>query len=119
MIFLLEPTLTTIVRTVLGTQNRNDMKYCRIAHDFRAINDRIQLDPETVDSVSDMLAWMGEAPTGLFFKTDVDRGFFQIVCANNSESINSTLFELFCKVYVSTRMLLGRRMGLPRLSGML
>lgn len=66
----------TIVRTAIGTQDRNDPRYCRVAHDFRAINDRIQLDPEPVDSVPDMLAWMEEEPTGLFFKTDADRGFY-------------------------------------------
>ena len=101
----------TIVRTAFSDlgQDRNDPRYCRIAHDFRAINDRIQLDPEPVDSVPDMLAWMGVSPTGLFFKTYADRGFYQIVCANDDgdESINSTCFELFHRLWVSTRMLFG------------
>ena len=101
----------TIVRT--GLTDRNDPKYCRVAHDFRAMNSRIQLDPEPVDSVPDMLAWMGVGPTGLFFKTDADRGFYQIVCAadDNGESINSTCFELFHRLWVSTRMLFGQKNG--------
>ena len=103
----------TIVRTAVSAlgQDRNDPKYCRIAHDFRAMNDKIQLDPEPVDSVPDMLAWMGDAPTGLFFKTDADRGFYQIVCADDSDSIDSTCFELFHKLWVSTRMLFGQKNG--------
>ena len=99
----------TIVRT--GVQDKNDPKHCRVAHDFRAINSRIQLDPEPVDSVPDMLAWMGRAPTGLFFKTDTDRGFYQIVCADDEESVNSTCFELFHRLWVSRRMLFGQKNG--------
>lgn len=84
----------TIVRT--GTEeNRHNLSNCRIAHDLRAINDKIQADPEPVDSVVDMLAWMGDTPTGIFFKTDADRGFYQIACAEDEESINSTCFKLF------------------------
>ena len=83
-----------------------------MAHDFRAINNRIQLDPEPVDSVPDMVAWMGNVPTGLFFKTDADRGFYQIVCADDDESVNSTCFELFHRLWVSRRMLFGQKNGL-------
>ena len=108
-------TQLTIVRTAVVAlgQDRNDPKYCRIAYDFRAINDRVQLDPEPVDSVPDMLAWMGVGPTGLFFKIDADRGFYQIVCAadDGGESINSTCFELFHRLWVSTRLLFGQKNG--------
>ena len=99
----------TIVHT--NVQDRNNPKFCRVAHDFRAMNDHIQLDPEPVDSVPDMLAWMGNTPTGLFFKTDADRGFYQIVCADDTESINSTCFELFHRLWVSTRILFGQKNG--------
>lgn len=102
----------TIVRTG-SNENRHDPRYCRIAHDFRTINDKIQADPEPVDSVVDMLAWMGDSPTGLFFTTDADRGFYQIVCASDDdgESINSTCFELFHQLWVSSRILFGQKNG--------
>ena len=102
-------TQLTIVRTAKVATDRNDPKFCRIAHDFRVLNDKIQLDPEPVDSVVDMLAWMGDSPTGLFFKTDADRGFYQIVC--DPDSINSTCFELFHRLWVSSRMLFGQKNG--------
>ena len=79
------------------------------------MNDRIQLDPKPVDSVPDMLAWMGNSPTGLFFKTDADRGFYQVVCETRDgdcgESINSTCFELFHRLWVSGRMIFGQKNG--------
>ena len=80
-------TQLTIVRTAKDPKDKNNPQYCRIAYDFRLLNDRIQLDPEPVDSVIDMLAWIGDSPTGLFSKTDADRGFYQIACADR-ESIN-------------------------------
>ena len=46
----------TIVRTAVNAQDQNDPIYCQVAHDFRFMNDRIQMDPEPVDSVPDMLA---------------------------------------------------------------
>lgn len=109
----------TIVRTATSAQDRNGPNYCRVANVFRAMNDRIQLDPEPVDSVPDMLAWMGNGPIGVFFKTDADRGFYQIVCdahdggANGEygESIKSTCFELFHGLWVSTRILFGQKNG--------
>ena len=58
-----------------------------------------------------MLACMGDAPTGLFFKTDADRGFYQIVCATDDASIHSTYFELFHQLWVSSRMLFGQKNG--------
>ena len=105
----IDRTQLTIVRTAKEAKNRNDPQFCRIAHHFRAINDRIQLDPEPVDSVVDMLAWMGDTPTGLFFKTDADRGFYQIVCTE--DSVPSTCFELFHRLWVSSRMLFGQKNG--------
>ena len=103
-------TQLTIVRTAPTAKDRHDPRYCRIAHDFRVLNDKIQADPEPVDSVVDMLAWIGDSSTGLFFKTDADRGFYQIVCAD-SESVNSTCFELFHQLWVSSRMLFGQKNG--------
>ena len=58
-----------------------------------------------------MLAWMGNALTGLFFKTDADRGFYQIVCADDDESVNSTCFKLFHRLWVSRRMLFDQKNG--------
>lgn len=104
-------TQVTIVRTAKEAPDRHDPQFCRIAHDFRVLNDKIQLDPEPVDSVVDMLAWMGDTPTGWFFKTDADRGFYQIVCSQDAESINSTCFELFHCLWVSSRMLFGQKNG--------
>ena len=103
----------TIVRTAKDSKDRNNPKYCRIAHDFRALNDKIQADPEPVDSVADMMAWMSMDPTGLFFKTDVDRWFYQIMCADDDggEAINSTCFELFRRLWVSSIMLFGQKNG--------
>ena len=69
------------------------------------------MDPELFDSVPDMLAWMRNTPTRLFFKTDADRGFHQIVCATDSESINTTCFEMFHRVWVSSCMLFGQKNG--------
>lgn len=62
---------------------------------------------------------MGSGATGLFFKTDTDRGFNQIVCDTSDggpngeygESINSTWFELFHGPWVSIRMLFGQKNG--------
>ena len=54
---------------------------------------------------------MSELPTGIFFKTDADRGFYQIICAQDEESINSTCFELFYRLCVSSRMLFGQKNG--------
>ena len=105
----MDRTQLTIVRTAKVATDRNDPKFCRVAHDFRVLNDKIQLDPEPVDSVVDMLAWMGDPPTGLFFKTDADRGFYQIVC--DPDAINSTCFELFHRLWVSSRMLFGQKNG--------
>ena len=34
-------TYLTIVRTVKDPRDRNNPKYCRIVHDFRALNDKI------------------------------------------------------------------------------
>ena len=51
-----DQTQVTIVRTAKTPTDRNNPSYCRIAHDFRLLNDRIQLDSEPVDSVVDMLA---------------------------------------------------------------
>ena len=105
-------TQLTIVRTAPTAKDRHDPRYCRIVHDFRVLNDKIQADPEPVDSVVDMIAWMGDSPTGLFFKTDADRGFYQIVCATDTtESVNSTCFELFHRLWVSSRMLFGQKNG--------
>ena len=106
-------TQLTIVHTAKDPKDGNNIKYCRIAHDFRALNDKIQADPEPVDSVADMITWMSMDPTGLFFKTDADRGFYQIVCADDDggEAINSTCFELFRRLGVSLRMLFGQKNG--------
>ena len=66
-----------------------------------------------MDSVVDMLAWMCDTPTGLFFKTDADRRFYQIICTSDDdgESINSTCFELFHQLWVSSRMLFSQKNG--------
>lgn len=54
--------------------------------------------------------WLG-GRSGLFFKTDADRGFYQIVCATDSESLNNTCFEMFHRLWVSSRMLFGQKNG--------
>jgi len=54
---------------------RNDPAYCGIAHAYRYHNDKIHQDPEPVDSILEMLAFIGDGDTGSFFKVDADRGF--------------------------------------------
>ena len=80
-----------IVRTAPTVELRNDFKYCRIAHDYQLLNDRVNFDPEPVDSILDMLALMGMGETGSFLKIDADRGFHQIVMTE--EAIQASAFE--------------------------
>jgi len=61
-------------------------------HDYRYLNDKIHQDPEPVDSIPEMLAFMGEGETGSLFKVDADRGFNQIVMTE--EAVWASAFEM-------------------------
>ena len=65
----------TIVHTAPSVELRNDLKYCQIAHDYWLLNNRVNFNPEPVDSIPDMLAFMGMGKTGSFLKVDADRDF--------------------------------------------
>ena len=65
-------TQLTIVCMAKDPKDSNNYKYCHIAYNFRALNDRIQADLEPVDSMADMMAWISMDPIGLIIKTDVD-----------------------------------------------
>ena len=64
----------TMVRTAPTVELRNDLKYCRIAHDYQLLNDRVNFDPEPVDSILDIPAFIGIGETSSFLKIDADRG---------------------------------------------
>jgi len=97
----------TIVWKPLSTDLRNDPAYCHIAHDYRYLNDRIYQDSEPVDSILEMLVFMGEGETGSCFKVDADRKFNQIVMME--EAVWASAFEMLGELLVSERMLFGMK----------
>ena len=70
-------------------QERNDPANCRVAYDYRLLNDKVYLDPEPLDTIPDMLGWLGEGQTGSFFKVDADRYFNQIE-VESGQSVDGT-----------------------------
>ena len=82
-------------------------KYARIAHDFRCKNDKAVLLPVPMATREEMYAFLPRFK--VFWKTDADRGFLQIVQA--PEAVQHTGFEMFGQLWVSERMLFGQING--------
>jgi len=70
----------------------------------------VYLDPEPVDTITDMRAWLGQGDTELFFKADADRGFNQIDI-EPGEAVDATTFELFNELWCGNRLLFGMKNG--------
>ena len=85
----------------------NNPKYARIAHDFRCKNDKAVLLPVPMATREEMYAFLPRFK--VFWKTDADRGFLQIVQA--PEAVRHTGFEMFGQLWVSERMLFGQING--------
>ena len=64
-----------------------------------------------MDSIPDMLAFMGVGKTGSLLKIDADRGFHQIVMTE--EAVRASAFEMLGSVWMSERMLFGMKNGPP------
>jgi len=80
------------------------------AHDYRQLSERVYLDPEPVDTVPDILAWLGQGETGSFSKVGADRGLIQIE-GEAGEAVDATAFELFSELWCSNRLFLGMKNG--------
>ena len=84
-----------------------NLKYCRVAHDFRCKNDKALLVPVPMATRPKLYSFLTRFQ--FFWKTDADRGFLQVVQAPSA--IRHTGFELFYELYVSERMLFGQING--------
>ena len=84
-----------------------NLKYCRVAHDFRCKNDKALLVPVPMATRPELYSFLTRFK--YFWKTDADRGFLQVVQA--PQAIRHTGFELFHQLYVSERMLFGQING--------
>lgn len=82
---------------------KDDLDSCKVVHDFRLINSDTQIDTYPISTLAQLHAWKAEFD--LWFSCDADWGFLQIVC--KPSSIKHMAFELFHKLFVSTRMLFG------------
>ena len=82
-------------------------RFARIAHDFRCKNDKAVLLPVPMATREEMYAFLPKFK--VFWKTDADRGFLQIVQA--SDAVRHTGFEMFGQLWVSERMLFGQING--------
>lgn len=94
-----------VVRSKL--EDPDNPKYARIAHDFRCKNDKAVLLPVPMATREEMYAFLPKFK--VFWKTDADRGFLQIVQA--SDAVHHTGFETFGQLWVSDRMLFGQING--------
>ena len=84
-----------------------NLKYCRVAHDFRCKNDKALLVPVPMATRPELYSFLTRFR--FFWKTDADRGFLQVVQAPSA--VRHTGFELFHELYVSERMLFGQING--------
>lgn len=82
-------------------------KYCRVAHDFRCKNDKAVLVPVPMATRPELYFFLTRFC--LFWKTDADRGFLQVIQAPSA--IRHTGFELFHELYISEQMLFGQING--------
>ena len=84
-----------------------NLKYCRVAHDFRCKNDKALLVPVPLATRPELYSF----PTkfNYFWKTDADRGFLQVQQAPSA--IWHTGFELFHELYISEHMLFAQING--------
>lgn len=88
-------------------EDPDNPRYARIAHDFRCKNDKAVLLPVPMATREEMYAFLPKFQ--VFWKTDADRGFLQIVQAPSA--IRHTGFEMFNQLWVSERMLFGQING--------
>ena len=84
-----------------------NLKYCRIAHDFRCKNDKALLVPVPMATRPELYSFLTKFK--YFWKTDADRGFLQVV--QSPSAVRHTGFELFNQLWVSERMLFGQING--------
>ena len=94
-----------VVRT--KPENPMNLKYCRVAHDFRCKNDKAILVPVSMATRPKPCSFVTRFK--YLWKTDVDRGFLQVVQA--PDAVRHRGFELFHQLYVSERMLFGQING--------
>lgn len=94
-----------VVRT--KPEDPMNLKYCRVAHDFRCKNDKAVLVPVPMATRPELYSFLTKFR--FFWKTDADRGFLQVV--QSPSAIRHTGFELFHELYVSERMLFGQING--------
>lgn len=82
-------------------------KFTRIAHNFRSKNDKAILLPVPMATREDIYDFLPRFR--VFWKTDADRGFLQIVQA--PDAVRHTGFEIFNQLWVSERMLFAQING--------
>ena len=94
-----------VVRT--KPEDPMNLKFCRVAHDFRCKNDNALLVPVPMATRPELYSFLTRFQ--YFWKTDADRGFLQVVQAPSA--VRHTGFELFHELFVSERMLFGQING--------
>ena len=94
-----------VVRT--KPEDPMNLKYCRVAYDFRCKNDKALLVPVPMATRPELYSFRTQFK--YFWKTDADRGFLQVIQAPSA--IRHTGFELFHQLYISERMLFGQING--------
>ena len=94
-----------VIRT--NQEDPMNLKYCRVANDFRCKNDKTLLVLVPMATQPELYSFLTRFK--YFWKTDVDRGFLQVIQA--SDAVRYTGVELFHQLYVFERMLFGHING--------